>query len=88
MFDALKNLKKKAEGLAESHSDKIAQGVEKVGDFVDTRTAGKHSDKIEGAVGKAQDYVEKLGDKDGGNSKNDGNGGDGRDKGGPGVAGD
>ncbi|UED88152.1 antitoxin [Streptomyces profundus] len=80
MFDALKNLKKKAEGLAETHSDKIAQGVEKVGDFVDTKTSGKHSDKIDGAVGKAQGYVEKLGDKDGKDNKDDNDG-----KGGPGV---
>ncbi|EST19463.1 antitoxin [Streptomyces roseochromogenus] len=43
MFDALKNLKDKAEDIAEEHGDKIADGLEKVGDFIDERTEGKHS---------------------------------------------
>ncbi|MDK1349203.1 antitoxin [Streptomyces sp. 378] len=63
MFDALKNLKDKAEDLAEAHGEKISDGLEKVGDFIDDRTDGKHSDKIDTAVDKAQDYVEKLGAK-------------------------
>ncbi|MEU7576292.1 antitoxin [Streptomyces sp. NPDC041068] len=63
MFDALKNLKDKAEDLAEAHGDKIADGLEKVGDFIDGKTDGKHSDKIDAAVDKAQGYVEKLGEK-------------------------
>ncbi|MDT0548334.1 MULTISPECIES: antitoxin [Streptomyces] len=63
MFDALKNLKEKAEDLAEAHSDKISDGLEKVGDFVDDKTGGKHSDKIDTAVDKAQGFVEKLGEK-------------------------
>jgi hypothetical protein len=64
MFDALKNLKDKAEDLAEEHGDKISDGLEKVGDLVDDKTGGKHSDKIDTAVDKAQDYVAKLGEKD------------------------
>ncbi|MFB7529241.1 antitoxin [Streptomyces sp. NPDC056178] len=64
MFDALKNLKDKAEDLAESHSDKISEGLEKVGDFIDDKTDGRHSDKIDTAVDKAQDFVEKLGEKE------------------------
>lgn len=63
MFDALKNLKEKAEDLAEAHSDKISDGLEKVGDFIDDKTGGKHSDKIDTAVDKAQGFVEKLGEK-------------------------
>ena len=63
MFDALKNLKDKAEDLAEAHDDKISDGLEKAGDFIDGKTDGKHSDKIDTAVDKAQDYVEKLGEK-------------------------
>ncbi|MFB7508904.1 antitoxin [Streptomyces broussonetiae] len=62
MFDALKNLKDKAEDVAEAHGDAIADGLEKAGDFVDDRTGGKHSDKIDTAVDKAQDLVEKLGE--------------------------
>ncbi|GAA1165896.1 hypothetical protein GCM10009654_23510 [Streptomyces hebeiensis] len=63
MFDALKNLKDKAEDLAEAHGDKISDGLEKAGDFLDDRTDGKHSDKIDTAVDKAQEYIEKLGEK-------------------------
>ncbi|MEV0440838.1 antitoxin [Streptomyces spectabilis] len=63
MFDALKNLKDKAEDLAQAHGDKISGGLEKVGDFVDSKTDGKHSDKIDTAVDKAQDVVGKLGEK-------------------------
>ncbi|KOV65496.1 antitoxin [Streptomyces sp. MMG1121] len=62
MFDALKNLKEQAEDIAEAHGDKIADGLERVGDFVDDRTGGKHSDTIDTAVDKAQDLVEKLGE--------------------------
>ncbi|GAA2331848.1 antitoxin [Streptomyces kunmingensis] len=63
MFDALKNLKDKAEDLAEEHGDKISGGLEKVGNFIDDKTDGKHSDKIDAAVDKAQDYVGKLGEQ-------------------------
>ncbi|OLZ63033.1 hypothetical protein AV521_40245 [Streptomyces sp. IMTB 2501] len=62
MFDALKNLKDKAEDIAEEHGDKIADGLEEVGDFIDERTEGKHSDTIDTAVDKARDLVEKLGE--------------------------
>ncbi|GGV31368.1 antitoxin [Streptomyces spectabilis] len=63
MFDALKNLKDKAEDLAQAHGDKISGGLEKVGDFIDSKTDGKHSGKIDTAVDKAQDVVGKLGEK-------------------------
>ncbi|MFE0643334.1 antitoxin [Streptomyces sp. NPDC058877] len=63
MFDALKNLKDKAEDLAGTHGDTISGALEKVGDFVDDKTDRKHSDKIDTAVDKAQEYVEKLGEK-------------------------
>ncbi|ARP73693.1 antitoxin [Streptomyces pluripotens] len=61
MFDALKSLKEKAEDIAETHGDKISEGLEKVGDFIDDRTEGKHSGTIDTAVDKAQDFVGKLG---------------------------
>ncbi|GHJ25604.1 MULTISPECIES: antitoxin [Streptomyces] len=64
MFDALKNLKEKAEEIAESHGDKISDGLERVGDFIDDKTDGKYSDKIDTGVDKAQDFVERLADKD------------------------
>ncbi|MFD5419060.1 antitoxin [Streptomyces sp. NPDC127069] len=40
MFDALKNLKDKAEEIAQSHGGAIAAGLEKVGDIVDQTTDG------------------------------------------------
>ncbi|MCT9107005.1 antitoxin [Streptomyces mirabilis] len=64
MFDNLKNLKDKAEELAEAHGDTISDGLEKAGDIVDDKTDGKYTDKIETGVDKAQEYVEKLGDKE------------------------
>ncbi|MFF2655566.1 antitoxin [Streptomyces sp. NPDC058045] len=69
MFDNLKNLKDKAEDLAEEHGDKIQDGLEKLGEFVDDKTDGKHSDKIDTAVDKAQEYVGKLGEKDSDDTK-------------------
>ncbi|MGX4687792.1 antitoxin [Streptomyces sp. JNUCC 63] len=69
MFDKLKDLKSlthlkdKVEDIAEAHGEKISEGLEKVGDFIDGKTGGKHSGTIDTAVDKAQDLVEKLGDK-------------------------
>ncbi|WP_069814046.1 antitoxin [Streptomyces sp. TP-A0874] len=63
MFDKLKSLKGKAEEVAGAHGDKITDGLEKVGEFVDGRTGGKHSDKIDSGVEKAQDFVERLGEQ-------------------------
>ncbi|QIY74711.1 antitoxin [Streptomyces sp. RLB1-33] len=63
MFDNLKNLKDKAEELAEAHGDTISDGLEKAGDIVDDKTDGKYTDKIETGVDKAQEYVEELGEK-------------------------
>ncbi|MEV5986741.1 antitoxin [Streptomyces sp. NPDC052051] len=63
MFDALKNLKDKAEELAESHGETISQGLTKVGEFIDDKTDHKYSDKIDTGVEKAQDFVEHLGEK-------------------------
>jgi hypothetical protein len=62
VFDNLKNLKDKAEELAEAHPDKVSEGLQKAGDLVDDKTDGKYSDKIDTGVEKAQDYVEQLGE--------------------------
>ncbi|MFC9627830.1 antitoxin [Streptomyces mirabilis] len=64
MFDNLKNLKDKAEELAEAHGDTISDGLEKAGDIVDDKTDGTYTDKIETGVDKAREYVEKLGEKE------------------------
>ncbi|MBM7440093.1 antitoxin [Streptomyces sp. HB132] len=65
MFEVLKNLKDKADDLAEEHGDKIVGGLEKLGGFVDDKTDGKHSDRIDSAVDTAQDYIGKLGERKG-----------------------
>ncbi|MGW4824169.1 Rv0909 family putative TA system antitoxin, partial [Streptomyces sp. NPDC004227] len=43
------------------HGDKISDGLEKAGDFIDGKTGGKHSSTIDTVVDKAQDAVDKLG---------------------------
>ncbi|WP_374986666.1 antitoxin [Streptomyces fradiae] len=60
---ALKDLKDKAEDLAATHGETIAQGLEKAGDFVDARTDGRYGDRIEAGVDKAQSLVERLGER-------------------------
>lgn len=63
MFDKLKDvktLKQKAEEIAAEHGDKIDDGLEKAGAFIDEKTGGKHGDKIDAAVDKAQAFVDKL----------------------------
>ncbi|MEU6884286.1 antitoxin [Streptomyces viridosporus] len=63
MFGNLKNLKDKLEEVVEEHGDKISDGLEKAGEFIDGKTGGKHTGKIDTAVDKAQDYIGKLGEK-------------------------
>lgn len=49
----------KARDLAREHSDKIDQGIQRAGTFVDDKTGGKYADKID----KAQDFATKQADK-------------------------
>ncbi|MBB1252616.1 antitoxin [Streptomyces alkaliterrae] len=59
----LQNLKDKVEDLAESHGEKITEGLEKAGDFIDDKTSGKYSKQIDSGVDKAQEFVERLGER-------------------------
>ena len=66
MFESLKNLKDlkdKAEDVAEVHGEAIGAGLEKAGDLIDDRTDGKYSDQIDTGVEKAKDLVERLGEQ-------------------------
>jgi hypothetical protein len=54
----------KAGDLAEEHGDKIKDGIEKAGDFVDDKTGNKHSDKIDDAVDETHDVVDDLADEE------------------------
>ncbi|MEU1985711.1 antitoxin [Nocardia sp. NPDC019395] len=47
LMDNLKNLVGKGQEVAAKNSDKINQGVDKAGDFLDQKTKGKYSDKIQ-----------------------------------------
>ncbi|WP_371931366.1 antitoxin [Glutamicibacter sp. MNS18] len=67
-FDELKG---KAEGLAQKagqfaaeNSEKVSEGIEKAGDFVDAKTGGKFADKVDGLQDGAQGLLNNLkGDK-------------------------
>ncbi|MCX5054107.1 MULTISPECIES: antitoxin [unclassified Streptomyces] len=63
MFESLKNLKDKAEDVAEEHGEAIGDGLEKAGDLVDDKTDGKYSEQIDTGVEKAKDVVERLGEE-------------------------
>ncbi|WP_018156442.1 antitoxin [Demetria terragena] len=45
----------KAKDLAGENSDKVDQGVESAGDFVDDKTGGQHADKVDQAQNFAND---------------------------------
>jgi hypothetical protein len=50
----------KAVDTAAKNSDKITEGLDKAGDFVDKRTKGKYTDKIATGKVKAKQGLEKL----------------------------
>ncbi len=50
--------------LAKQHEDKIEEGIEKTGDFVDEKTGGKYAERVDQAQQAANDQLDKLtGDK-------------------------
>lgn len=55
IFDDIKG---KAEGLINGHEDQIKDGVEKAGDFVDSKTGDKFKDQIDSVQKAAGDYVD------------------------------
>lgn len=75
LLDKLKKtasqVKDKADDLAEQHGDKVKQGLDKAGGFVDKKTKGKHSEKIENVVGKAKKTVDNLAEPESGEQKPD-----------------
>ena len=56
----LDNAKAKLTDAVDSHGDKIADGLDKAGDFVDKKTGGKYSDKIDAGTDKAADALDAL----------------------------
>ncbi len=52
-----------AENLANEHGDKVDQGIDKAGDFVDEKTEGKYADKVDQGQDAAKNFVDGLGNK-------------------------
>ncbi|MFJ2620859.1 antitoxin [Glutamicibacter sp. NPDC087344] len=67
-FDELKGkvegLAQKAGEFASANSDKIADGIDKAGDFIDEKTGGKYADKVDGVQDGAKNFLGNLGSKD------------------------
>ena len=56
----LDDAKKKLDDVVDEHGDKIAEGVEKAGDFLDEKTGHKHADKVDQAAKKVGDAIRKM----------------------------
>lgn len=54
------SLKDKASDLVDGHGDKVGEGLDKAGDFVDEKTGGKYGDQIDKGVGVAKDQLDNL----------------------------
>lgn len=59
----LDDLKGKAQKVIGGNEQAIKNGIEKAGDFVDSKTGGKHSGKIDAAQRGASDFVDKANDR-------------------------
>ncbi len=59
----LDNLKGKAQQLVDGNEQAIKDGIEKAGDFVDSKTGGKYADKIDSAQQGASNLVDKIDSK-------------------------
>ncbi|MGY2747028.1 antitoxin [Pseudarthrobacter sp. O4] len=55
----LDDLKGKAQKVIGGNQQAIKDGIEKAGDFVDSKTGGKHADKIDSVQRGASDFVDK-----------------------------
>ena len=55
----LDDLKGKAQQVIGGNTEAIKSGIEKAGDFVDSKTGGKHADKIDSVQRSASGYVDK-----------------------------
>lgn len=55
----LDDLKGKAQHLIDGNEQAIKDGIEKAGDFVDSKTGGKYADKVDSVQRGASDFVDK-----------------------------
>ncbi|RAN73360.1 hypothetical protein B5P43_30940 [Bacillus sp. SRB_336] len=56
IFDEIKG---KAEGLLQGHKDQVKDGIQKAGDFIDSKTGEKFKDQIDGVQQAASDFVDR-----------------------------
>ena len=59
----LDDLKGKAQQVIGGNEQAIKDGIEKAGDFVDSKTGGKHAYKIDAVQRSASDFVDKANDR-------------------------
>ncbi|MDI3241578.1 antitoxin [Arthrobacter sp. AL08] len=59
----LDDLKGKAQQVIGGNERAIKDGIEKAGDFVDSKTGGKHADKIDAMQRGASGFVDKANEK-------------------------
>lgn len=52
----------KAKDLLSEHQDKVDEGTQQAGDFVDEKTGGQYSEQIDGVQEKAQDMMGQQGE--------------------------
>lgn len=50
----------KAKDLAGQNKDKVKEGIDKAGDFVDEKTGGEHAEHVDKGQEMAKDYVDDL----------------------------
>ena len=61
LSDKLNELKDKAKDLVGQHGDKVEDGVDRAGRFIDEKTGNKHSDQINQGTDKAKDALRDWG---------------------------
>lgn len=54
----LDDLKGKAQHLIDGNEQAIKDGIDKAGDFVDSKTGGKYADRVDTVQRGASDYVD------------------------------
>jgi len=59
----LDDLKGKAQQVIGGNEEAIKDGIEKAGDFVDSKTGGKHAGTIDAVQRGASDFVDKANDR-------------------------
>jgi hypothetical protein len=61
LSDKFNELKDKAKDMVGQHGDKVDDGVDKAGRFVDEKTGNKHSDQINQGADKAKEGLRNWG---------------------------